>query len=150
MNCALADYFAFWLIFFYCKDGAKCWPTLNWASSNFESSSCFSFARKSWLCTNSPPIFMCRSYFEVEARSGRVLAKKGFASVPEDLLPFRLHLAARLALSLLSLQPLMHRLNMKLVYLRSFVQLYSMAETPQLPPPPAFGLIYEGAIGQPR
>ncbi len=31
----------------------------------------------------------------------------------------------------------------------SCVQLYSLAETPQ-PPPPAFGLIYEGAIGQPR
>jgi hypothetical protein len=27
---------------------------------------------------------------------------------------------------------------------------YSLTETPQLPPPPAFGLIYEGAIGQPR
>ncbi len=27
---------------------------------------------------------------------------------------------------------------------------YSLAETPQLPPTPAFGLIYEGAIGQPR
>jgi hypothetical protein len=27
------------------------------------------------------------------------------------------------------------------------VQLYSLAETSQLPPPPAFGLIYEGAIG---
>ncbi len=25
-----------------------------------------------------------------------------------------------------------------------------MAETSQLPPPPAFGLIYEAAIGQPR
>ncbi len=29
-------------------------------------------------------------------------------------------------------------------------QLYSLAETPQPPPPPAFGLVYEGAIGQPR
>ncbi len=31
-------------------------------------------------------------------------------------------------------------------------QLYSLAEAPQRPPPipPAFGLIYEGAIGQPR
>jgi hypothetical protein len=28
--------------------------------------------------------------------------------------------------------------------------LYPLAETPQLPPPPAFRLIYEGAIGQPR
>jgi hypothetical protein len=35
-------------------------------------------------------------------------------------------------------------------YLGSCVQLYLLAETPQLPPPPAFGLIYEGAIGQPR
>jgi hypothetical protein len=43
-----------------------------------------------------------------------------------------------------------HRLNMELVYLGSCVQLYSLAETPQLPPPPAFGLIHEGAIGQPR
>ncbi len=92
---------------------------------------------------------MCRSYFEVEARSGRVLARKGFASVPEDLLPFRLHIAARLALSLLS-QPFMHRLNMKFVYLRSCVRLYSLAETPATPPSPAFGLQYEGAIGQPR
>ncbi len=30
-------------------------------------------------------------------------------------------------------------------------KLYSLAETPQLPsPPPAFKLIYEGAIGQKR
>ncbi len=30
-------------------------------------------------------------------------------------------------------------------------ELYSLAETPQpLPPSPAYGLIYEGAIGQPR
>ncbi len=28
--------------------------------------------------------------------------------------------------------------------------LYSLAETPQAPPPPAFGLIYENAIGQLR
>jgi hypothetical protein len=37
--------------------------------------------------------------------------------------------------------------------LGSCVKLYSLAETPQLPPPPtpsAVGLIYEGAIGQPR
>ncbi len=27
---------------------------------------------------------------------------------------------------------------------------YSLAETPQLPPSPAFMLIYEGAIGQQR
>jgi hypothetical protein len=45
-------------------------------------------------------------------------------------------------------------LNMELDlqhFLGSCVQLYSLAETPQLPqlpPPPAFGLIYEGAIGQ--
>jgi hypothetical protein len=32
-------------------------------------------------------------------------------------------------------------------YLGSCVQLYSLAE---IPPPPAFGLIDEGAIGQPR
>jgi hypothetical protein len=44
-------------------------------------------------------LLICRSYFEVEARSGRVLARKGFASVSEDLLPFRLHIAARSALS---------------------------------------------------
>ncbi len=30
-----------------------------------------------------------------------------------------------------------------------YTQLYSLAETLQLPPPPAFGFIYEGAIGQP-
>ncbi len=29
-------------------------------------------------------------------------------------------------------------------------QLYSLAETPQLSPPPAFGLISDVAIGQPR
>jgi hypothetical protein len=29
-------------------------------------------------------------------------------------------------------------------------QLYSLDATPQLTPPPAFGLINEGAIGQPR
>jgi hypothetical protein len=34
--------------------------------------------------------------------------------------------------------------------LGSCVHLYSLAETSQLPPPPAFGLLYEGAIGQPR
>ncbi len=42
-------------------------------------------------------------------------------------------------------------LNMELdlqSYLGSCVQLYSWAETPQLPPTSAFGLIYEGAIGQ--
>ncbi len=39
--------------------------------------------------------------------------------------------------------------DMSQVYLGSCVQLYSLAETPQLRPPPAFGLIYEGAIGQP-
>ncbi len=38
------------------------------------------------------------------------------------------------------------RLNMDLD-LGSCVQLYSLPETQQ--PPPAFGLIYEGAIGQP-
>ncbi len=32
----------------------------------------------------------------------------------------------------------------------SCVQLYSLAETPQLPPLPASGLIFEGAIDQPR
>ncbi len=31
-----------------------------------------------------------------------------------------------------------------------YVQLYSLAETTQLPPRPAFGLMYEGATGQPR
>ncbi len=30
------------------------------------------------------------------------------------------------------------------------IQLYSLAAAPQLPPTPAFGIIYEGAIGQPR
>jgi hypothetical protein len=44
-----------------------------------------------------------------------------------------------------------HRLNMELVDLQSSFELYSLAEIPQLPPPPpAFGLIYKGAIGQPR
>jgi hypothetical protein len=40
-----------------------------------------------------------------------------------------------------------HRLNME-TDLQS-TQLYSLAETAQLPPSPAFGLIEEGAIGQP-
>ncbi len=48
----------------------------------------------------------------------------------------------------------LHRLNMALgpqIYLGSCVRVYSLAETPQPPPrPPAFGLTYEGAIGQPR
>ncbi len=39
---------------------------------------------------------------------------------------------------------------MEFVYLGFCVQLYSLAETPQLTSPPAFGLKYEGAIGQPR
>ncbi len=45
-----------------------------------------------------------------------------------------------------------HRCQIFEVYLGSCVQLYSLAETPQLPAPtpPHFGLIYEGAIGQPR
>jgi hypothetical protein len=38
--------------------------------------------------------------------------------------------------------------NKYLLLKRITVQLYSLAET--LPHPPAFGLIYEGAIGQPR
>jgi hypothetical protein len=47
----------------------------------------------------------------------------------------------------------LHRLNMELDLRSLFgllctVHLYSLAETPQ--PPPAFGLIYECAIGQPR
>jgi hypothetical protein len=46
-----------------------------------------------------------------------------------------------------------YRLDMELElhsYLGSCVQLYSLAEIPQLPPaPPAFGPIYVGAIGQP-
>jgi hypothetical protein len=53
----------------------------------------------------------------------------------------------------------MLRLNMEIskVYLNSMsrdvqrlTQVYSLAETPQLPPPPAFGLVDEGAIGQQR
>ncbi len=40
-------------------------------------------------------------------------------------------------------------MELDLVYLGSCVQLYLLAETPKAPPP-AFGLIYEGAIGQPR
>jgi hypothetical protein len=36
-----------------------------------------------------------------------------------------------------------------IIGLGSRIQLYSLAETPQSPPP-AFGLIYEGTIGQPR
>ncbi len=44
-----------------------------------------------------------------------------------------------------------HRLNLKFIWTPVYtVQLYSLAETPQLPPPTAFGLIYEGAFGQPR
>jgi hypothetical protein len=49
-----------------------------------------------------------------------------------------------------------HSLNMELDLLSLFgsmcAQLYSLAETPQTPtiPPPEFGLIYEGSIGQPR
>jgi hypothetical protein len=34
--------------------------------------------------------------------------------------------------------------------LPSTAVLIGLAETPQLPPPPAFGLINEGATGQPR
>jgi hypothetical protein len=46
------------------------------------------------------------------------------------------------------------RLNMELdllslQFLGSCIQLYSLAETPQFPPPLAFGLIYGGAIGTP-
>ncbi len=41
-------------------------------------------------------------------------------------------------------------LNMELDLIWApWAQLYSLAEAPQ-PPPPAFGLIYDGAIGQPR
>ncbi len=39
----------------------------------------------------------------------------------------------------------------KFIWASCAAQLYSLAETPQLPPhPPAFGLIYEGATCQPR
>ncbi len=48
-----------------------------------------------------------------------------------------------------------HRFNTKLDLQSLFgllvtSVLYSLAETPQLPPSPAVGLICEGAIGQPR
>jgi hypothetical protein len=38
------------------------------------------------------------------------------------------------------------------LHVTGYAQLYSLAETPQSPHPPAFGLdiLYEGAIGQPR
>ncbi len=37
------------------------------------------------------------------------------------------------------------------IHVKWCAQLFSLAETPQPPPPPAFGLIYEGgAIGQIR
>ncbi len=36
------------------------------------------------------------------------------------------------------------------LYLVSSLQLYLLAEASQLSPSPAFGLTYEGAIGQPR
>ena len=43
-----------------------------------------------------PTIFsFFRSYFEIEPRSGRVLARKGFDAVSDDLLPFRLQISAR-------------------------------------------------------
>ncbi len=52
---------------------------------------------------------------------------------------------------------LSHMFNMELDFQSLFglqvtwyAQLYSLAEIPQLPPPSAFGLVYEGAIGQPR
>jgi hypothetical protein len=41
-------------------------------------------------------------------------------------------------------------LKISKVYLGSCVQLYALAETPQVPPSRAVGLIYEGAIGQQR
>jgi hypothetical protein len=49
----------------------------------------------------------------------------------------------------------MHRLNIELelkVYLCSMRTAVLLADIPQPPPPPppAFGLIYEGVIGQPR
>ncbi len=47
----------------------------------------------------------------------------------------------------LSINMLEHRINMKLD-LQSLIGLLCTDETPHLPPPPAFGLIYEGAIGQ--
>jgi hypothetical protein len=48
-----------------------------------------------------------------------------------------------------------HRLNMEsdlqsLLWLHVHSSTHFLVETPQPPPPPAFGLIYEGAIGQPR
>ncbi len=47
-----------------------------------------------------------------------------------------------------------HRLNMELDLQSLCTQLYSLAEAPQsplpTPHPPAFGLVYKGAIGQPR
>ena len=43
-----------------------------------------------------------------------------------------------------------HRLNTEFdlqSYILVLLHLYSLAETSKLSPPPAFGLIYEGAIG---
>ncbi len=45
----------------------------------------------------------------------------------------------------------LYTLDPRLLSFLDVVQLYSLAETPQLPlPPPAFGHIYKGSIGHPR
>ncbi len=75
-------------------------------------------------------------------------------SVPRADIRGELHQGPQqeLALAPLQAQITSHGLNMELdlqSYLVSCALLYSLAETLQLPPP-SFGLIYEGAIGQPR
>jgi hypothetical protein len=48
------------------------------------------------------------------------------------------------------LQLVKYGVRSSLFGLHVHMQLYSLNVTPQLPPPPAFGLIYVGAIGRPR
>jgi hypothetical protein len=45
--------------------------------------------------------------------------------------------------------PVSHRLDLQSLF-GLYVYRYSLADTRNFPPPPAFGFIYEGANGQPR
>ncbi len=77
-----------------------------------------------------------------------VQVRVGLVSVEHVVLAHPHHQVARR--DVLNHRLLNMELDLQKFIWASCAQLYSLAETPQLPPSPAFGLIYEGAIGQPR
>ncbi len=100
--------------------------------------------------------------FKTPSKPHRILKNEGLRKsekVPlSPTLPLSAPFSSRDTISFkYFLKELQHRLKMELDIHSLFelhvhcAQLYSLAETPQPPRPPlAFGVIYEGAIGQPR